>query len=327
QEVESVVFPLVDRDWNQPPEALTQTSVGDGVRQERLTRERIDWLCRDRGELDERARPIWLGRIGVFAPIQPSALTANVLYLDQEILPEFTLDAEVPVLHIGISEVGIHIIRAGIELARTRILDQVPDESFGRRSRYILIDAQRLLVFLDVRNVLDHIFSDDALDSVKKDAVAAADYSFFNWPEGKTETRSEIFLVDRKDRPRELNSRASPTRSLLQTCEREELCRSFGVTAGTTFGINHRRDSVTRVFGRDVQHVTQPDVERQFRTHLPVVLNERRVLGCAQIVSKVADTPAFLPRQPEQEIGEAVARRRKAGQTGPVRDSERELAE
>src|SRR5262245_11429881 len=229
-------------------------------------------------------------------------------------------------MHVGTAEVGIHIVRHGSELARTGILDQVPNESFGRGSRYILIDAQRLLIFLDVRNVLDHIFSDDTLDSVKKDAVTAADYSFFDWPEGKTETRSEIFLVDRKDRPWELNSRASPTRSLLQTCEREELCRSFGVTAGTAFGINHRRDSVTRVFRRDIEHITQADVQRQFRTHFPVVLNERRVLGRAQIVSEVVDTPAFLPRQSEQEIGEAVARRRKAGQTGPVRAIERELA-
>src|SRR5262249_45440721 len=183
------------------------------------------------------------------------------------------------------------------------------------------------LVFLDVRNVLDHVFSDDTLHSVEKDAVAAADYSFFDRPEGKTETRSEIFLVDREDRPWKFNPRASPTRSLLQAFRSEELCRSFSLTAWTAFGINHRRDSVTRVFGRDVQHVTQADVKRQFRTHLPVVLDERRVLGRAQIVSKVADTPAFLPRQSKQEIGEAVARRRKAGQTGPVRDSERELAE
>src|SRR5262245_40358932 len=107
------------------------------------------------------------------------------------------------------------IVRAWVELTRARILDQVPNKRLGGRRRNILVDAERLLVFFYVRDVLDHVFSNNALHRIEKDAVAAADYCPCVGSEGKTEPRSEIFFVDREDRARQFDAGAPPTRRFL----------------------------------------------------------------------------------------------------------------
>ena len=246
-----------------------------------MPRERIDWLRGDRGGLDERIRPVRLGRVGVFATVQTCSLAANVIRLDHEIPAEFALDAEVPVLHIRIAEVGIHVIRTGIELAGPGIFDQVADERFGWRHRDILEDTQCLLIFFDIWDVLDDVFSNNALDGIEKYAIATADRRLFEGSPRKTKTGPEIFLVHREDRARELDAGAPPGRRLLQALQREELCRPLGIAAGTALRKDQRRYPVARVFRRNVEHITQAEVERQFRAHLPVVLNECGVLSRA----------------------------------------------
>src|SRR5207248_10208768 len=90
------LFPYTTLFRSQPAEAFPQTGVGDRVGQEWLTCERIDRLCRNRGGLDERVGPIRLGRVGVFAPVQPSALAANVTHLDEERSEEHTSELQSP---------------------------------------------------------------------------------------------------------------------------------------------------------------------------------------------------------------------------------------
>src|SRR5439155_7734722 len=132
----------------------------------------------------------------------------------------------------------IHVVRAGIELAGTGILHQVADESLGRRHRNILVDAECLLVFFHVGNVFNHVFGDDALDSVEKDSIAPADDSPVDRSKCKTEARAEIFLVHGKDRAWKFDAGASPAWRLLQALQRKELRRAFGVASGTALRID-----------------------------------------------------------------------------------------
>src|SRR5207249_11534723 len=151
------------------------------------------------------------------------------------------------------------------------------------------------------------------------DSIAPADDSPVDRSKCKTEARAEIFLVHGKDRAWKFDAGASPAWRLLQALQREELRRAFGVASGTAVRIDQCGDAVTRVFGRDVEHVTQTHVDRQLRTQFPVVLHKSGILGRAEVVREVSHPPSLLPRQTQQKVRERVTGGGKTGQAGLVR--------
>src|SRR5262249_20610141 len=122
EQVERIVFPDVDGEGNQPPEARPQAGIFDRVGIKRPSGLRIDRLGGNVPQLHRRERTVRFRRIRIFPTVQPGAFAANIGQLYEYVGRKLTLNAEVPVLDISVLEIGRDVIGPRRKLAWTGIL-------------------------------------------------------------------------------------------------------------------------------------------------------------------------------------------------------------
>src|SRR5262245_17353682 len=198
-------------------------------------------------------------------------------------------------LDISVLETRRDVVGSRRKLAWTGILDEIADECFGRW-RAVLQQAQTLLVFLQVRKVLQGILRDIRRYRIEEDAVTAADHGFGKWTIRQAEARAPIALIRRVHRAREFLAGSPPIGRELQVGGIQEEGSASLKVGGSRERIREGGDPVRRLDRRRVVHIPQTDVDRQLRIDLPVILQESGVLGGSQILEKAADPPSFLAR-------------------------------
>src|SRR5262245_30888022 len=122
------------------------------------------WVDRRR---NDRVGGTRLAGIEILSAVEPGPFAAGIRDLGDHVGAELLLDAEIPVLDVGVPEVDAEGVRSRREGPNGRIIEQVTDKGFRRRQSE-LERRKRLLVFAHERQVLDRVLEVTGRDRVEE---------------------------------------------------------------------------------------------------------------------------------------------------------------
>src|SRR5262245_7304721 len=184
-----------------------QLPVEDGEREQApqvgVNRRRNDRVWRPR-----------LARIEILAAVEPGTFAAGIRYLGDYVSAQLLLDAEIPVLDVGVPEVDAEGVGPRRERPDWRIVEQVSDK--GLRSRQSELERrERLLIFPHERQVLDRVLEVAGRDRVEEQPITGPDDRIGPQTVGDANARAEIVFINLDQRARNFFARHHDLRQLV----------------------------------------------------------------------------------------------------------------